>query len=61
MPPKKTTVRLDTELYGQLQRWQVQQGCRSLNEATRKISQSSLQSVEIACPTVLRRLSALQQ
>lgn len=39
MPPKKITVRLDTELYGQLQRWQVQQGCRSLNEATRKISQ----------------------
>ncbi|MFN4194799.1 MAG: hypothetical protein ACK4HM_03085 [Thermosynechococcus sp.] len=61
MPPKKITVRLDTELYGQLQRWQVQQGCGSLSEAIRKILQQSLQPREMVCPTVLQRLSALEQ
>ncbi|WKT80345.1 hypothetical protein QYC27_08545 [Thermosynechococcus sp. PP45] len=61
MPHKKITVRLDAELYGQLQRWQVQQGCGSLSEAIRKILQQSLQPTEMACPTVLQRLSALEQ
>lgn len=61
MPPKKITVRLDPELYGQLQRWQVQQGCSSLSEAIRKILQQSLQPQEMVCPTVLQRLSALEQ
>lgn len=61
MPPKKITVRLDTELYGQLQRWQVQQGCGSLSEAIRKILQQSLRPREMACPAVLQRLSALEQ
>lgn len=61
MPPKKITVRLDAELYGQLQRWQVQQGYSSLSEAIRKILQQSLQPTESACPTVLQRLSALER
>ncbi|MFN4278703.1 hypothetical protein [Thermosynechococcus sp.] len=61
MSYKKITLRLDAELYNQLQRWQVQQGCSSLSEAIRKILQQSLQPVEIACPTVLQRLRALEQ
>lgn len=61
MRHKKITLRLDAELYHQLQRWQVQQGCDSLSEAIRKILQQSLQPMEIACPTVLQRLRALEQ
>lgn len=61
MRHKKITLRLDAELYGQLQRWQVQQGYGSLSEAIRKILQQSLQPMEIACPTVLQRLRALEE
>ncbi|AHB88813.1 hypothetical protein NK55_07620 [Thermosynechococcus sp. NK55a] len=61
MRHKQITVRLDAKLYGQLQRWQVQQGCSSLSEAIRRLLQQSLQPTEMTCPTVLQRLSTLEQ